>query len=47
MPNRRRIILLVILAVCLGLFLLDVHGSPEQLVADLKETWSDLRSGAQ
>ena len=43
MPSRRRVILMALLAVALGLLLLDVHGSPDQLVADLQNTWHDLR----
>jgi hypothetical protein len=43
MASHRRVLLLAVLAVALGLFLLDAHGSPEQLKADLLETWSNLR----
>jgi hypothetical protein len=43
MPSQRRAVLLAILAVAVALFLLDVHGSPQQLVDDLRETWHDLR----
>jgi hypothetical protein len=40
--DRRRVILLAILAVAIGLFLVDVHGSPARLMADLRETLHDL-----
>jgi hypothetical protein len=43
MASHRRVFLLVVLAVALGLFLLDAHGSPEQLKTDMRETWSNLR----
>ena len=45
MLSRRRAILLTLLAVALGLFLLDVHGSPSRLMDDLHETWRDLGQG--
>jgi hypothetical protein len=44
-PDRRRVILLAVLAVVLGLFLLDVHGSPTRLMDDLRETLHDLGRG--
>ena len=42
--NQRKVILIAILAVALGVFLLDVHGNPRRLMDDLRETWSDLHN---
>jgi hypothetical protein len=44
--EHRRVILLALLAVALGVFLIDAHGSPRLLVEDLKATWADLRTAA-
>jgi hypothetical protein len=43
MASQRRAVLLMLLAVMLGIFLLDAHGNPAQLKADLLETWDNFR----
>jgi hypothetical protein len=43
MAAQRRAILLMLLAVVLGVFLLDAHGNPAQLKADLLEAWDNFR----
>jgi hypothetical protein len=43
MASQRRAVLLTLLAVVLGVFLLDAHGSPAQLEADLLEAWDNFR----
>lgn len=43
MASHRRVVLLVVLAVALGVFLLDADGSPEQLKADVSEVYGNLR----
>lgn len=46
MLRHRRAVLLAILTVSLALMLLDSHGSFRQFVAELRETWEDMRGGA-
>jgi hypothetical protein len=43
MASQRRAVLLTLLAMVLGLFLLNAHGNPAQLRADLLEAWGNLR----
>jgi hypothetical protein len=43
MASQRRAVLLTMLAMVLGVFLLDAHGSPAQLKADLLEAWENFR----
>jgi hypothetical protein len=43
MAAQRRALLLMVLAVVLGVFLLDAHGNPAQLEADLLEAWDNIR----
>ena len=43
MATPRRAVLLTLLAVVLGVFLLDAHGSITQLKADLLDAWYNLR----
>jgi hypothetical protein len=43
MASQRRALLLMLLAVVLGVFLLDAHGNPAQLKSDLLEAWDNLR----
>jgi hypothetical protein len=43
MAAQRRALLLMVLAVVLGVFLLDAHGNPAQLKADLLEAWENIR----
>lgn len=45
--QQRRAVLLAILAVALALLLIDAHGSPRQVVNDLREVLSDLRDKVQ
>lgn len=45
--QQRRAVLLAILAVSLGLLLIDAHGSPRQAASDLREVVSDLRDQVQ
>ena len=46
MASRRRAVLLALLTVTLALFLLDAHGSPVQMVADLRAIWNDMRQSS-
>lgn len=43
MPSRQRAVLLTVLAVALGLYLVNSHESPRELASDLRDTWNDLR----
>ena len=43
----RRAVLLTLLAVVLALSLLDAHGSPRQVVNDLREVVVDLKDRIQ
>lgn len=43
MVSQRRAVLLTLLAVVLGVFLLDAHGNPAQLKADLLDAWDNIR----
>jgi hypothetical protein len=38
--------LLALLAVALALYLVNAHESPQQLLADLRETWGNLRESS-
>lgn len=47
MHSHRRAVLLTLLAVALALLLFDVHGAPDQLLADLRATWADLHGSTE
>ena len=46
MPTQRKAILIALLTVTLGLLLLDAHGSPRQLLTNVRNTVHDLRGDA-
>jgi hypothetical protein len=46
MPTQRKAILIALLAVTLGLLLLDAGGSPRQLLTNVRNTMRDLRGDA-
>lgn len=43
MATPRRAVLLTLLAVTMGILLMDAHGSPRQALEDARQTWEDFR----
>jgi hypothetical protein len=47
MPTQRRAILITLLAVMLGLLLLDADGSPREMLAKVRHAVHDMRHPAE